>query len=130
MNRIFTNICAHNLEASKKFYVELLSFKVNYESDWFVHLVSLENKALELGLIQSEKEIVPTEVGKQPSGVYLTVVVEDVDSIWERAKNMGVRIIEPPTPTFYGQKRMLVSDPNGFVVDVSSNLTNKDKNLS
>ncbi len=126
MKRIFTNICAHNLEASQKFYVELLSFKVNYQSDCFVHLVSVENKALELGLIQSEQEIVPTEVGKQPSGIYLTVVVEDVDLIWARAQNMGVRIIEAPTPTFYGQKRMLVSDPNGFVIDVSSHLTNQN----
>ena len=53
MKRIFTNICTNNLEMSKKFYVELLSFKVNYQSDWFVHLVSVENEALELGLIQS-----------------------------------------------------------------------------
>ena len=127
MKRIFTNICANNLEASKKFYVELLSFKVNYDSDWFVHLVSVENEALQLGLIQSDHEALPTEVGKQHSGAYLTVVVDDVDVIFEKAKNMGVRIIEPPTPMFYGQNRMLVSDPNGFVIDVSSSQTNIPK---
>ncbi len=126
MRRIFTNICTNNLEASKTFYVDILSFKVNYDSDWFVHLVSVENEALELGLIQSDHEILPPELGKQHSGAYITVVVDDVNVVFEKAKNMGIKIIEPPTPTFYGQNRMLISDPNGFIIDVSSSLTNNN----
>ncbi len=33
--RILTNICSDDLQKGKEFYVELLDFKVKYESDWY-----------------------------------------------------------------------------------------------
>lgn len=50
----------------------------------------------------------------------LTVVVDDVDTVHARARAAGIEIVEPPTDLFYGQRRMLVTDPNGLLVDVSS----------
>jgi uncharacterized glyoxalase superfamily protein PhnB len=55
-----------------------------------------------------------------PTGGMLTLVVDDVDAVHARAQEAGIEIVEPPTDLFYGQRRMLVTDPNGLLVDISS----------
>jgi len=35
-----TNICSDNLAESRDFYTKLYDFKVDYDSDWFIHLAS------------------------------------------------------------------------------------------
>lgn len=45
----------------------------------------------------------------------------DCDVLFERAKAMGVEIIQEPKNEEYGQRRFLVVDPDGLLVDVSSN---------
>ena len=119
IKRLLTNICTKNLEESKKFYTSLFSFNVDYDSDWFVHLIS-EGRELELGIILEQHEIVPVEAKGGISGVYLTFVVEDVDDLYQKVKELGWNIQRPPEITFYGQKRMLLVAPEGTVCDVSS----------
>lgn len=50
----------------------------------------------------------------------LTFVVDDVDVVHEFAAKRGDTIVEPPTNLFYGQRRMVVRDPDGTAVDISS----------
>lgn len=119
IERLLTNICSKDLEKSKLFYTSLFSFNVDYDSDWFVHLIS-EGKELELGIILQDHEIVPDKTTGSITGAYLTFVIDDVDRIYQKAKNLGVEILESPKETPYGQKRMLVLAPEGTVCDISS----------
>ena len=119
INRLLTNICSDNLSAGKKFYTELFDFQVDYDSDWFVHLIS-KDKQLELGLIDRSHEIVPKAYQTPPAGFYITFVVDNVDELFETAKTQGFEILEKPSDTFYGQRRLLLKDPDGTLVDVSS----------
>ncbi len=119
IQRLLVNLCTRDLEASKAFYTDLFSFKVNFDSDWFVQLVS-EKHGFELGLIQNDHEVVPQGTQGNPQGFYLTLVVEDVDKIYQVAQSQGIEIIEPPSLTPYGQKRMILKTPEGANLDVSS----------
>jgi len=119
IKRLLTNVCSKDLESSKKFYTSLFSFKVDYDSDWFIHLIS-EGRELELGIISENHEVVPTEARGGISGAYLTFVVEDVDLLYQKAQKLGCNILQPPEITFYGQSRMLLTAPEGTVCDVSS----------
>ncbi len=119
INRLLTNLCSHNLEESKAFYLSLFDFTVSFDSEWFVHLLS-ENRNLELGIIQANHELVPQEFNDLPAGMYLTFVVDDVTVIYERVKEQGYTIVKEPELTFYGQRRLLIKDPGGVLVDVSS----------
>lgn len=119
INRLLTNLCSDNLEESKVFYTSLFDFAVDYDSDWFVHLIS-EGQALELGLMQLTHELVPEEYRGKPTGMYLTLVVDDVMAIYENARKLGYNVLKEPELTFYGQKRLLLVDPGGVLVDVSS----------
>lgn len=119
INRMMTNICSDNLTESLDFYTKLFDFDVEYDSDWFVHLVS-KDKKIELGIIDRTNEIVPDDFQKNPQGFYITFVVDNADEIFEIAKTEKVKIVSEPTDTFYGQRRLLLKDPNGTLIDVSS----------
>ena len=119
IKRLLTNICSADLNESKNFYTSLFAFKVDYESDWFIHLIS-EGRELELGLIKQGHDIVPKQARNSISGMYLTFVVEDVDVLFERSQSLNCYILQAPEITFYGQKRMLILAPEGTVCDVSS----------
>ena len=119
INRIMTNICSDDLVKSRDFYTKLFDFNVDYDSNWFVHLIS-KDKKLELGIIERTNEIVPNHFQNNPQGFYVTFVVDNADEIFEVAKTEKFEIINEPTDTSYGQRRLLLKDPNGTLVDVSS----------
>ncbi|OEK04288.1 VOC family protein [Roseivirga misakiensis] len=119
INRLMTNICSESLSESKDFYVSLFDFNVDYDSDWFVHLIS-KDKSLELGIILKSSDLIPEGFQKSPQGFYITFVVENVDDVFKVANSNGYKILSEPHDTFYGQRRMLLQDPNGTLVDVSS----------
>ena len=123
IDRLLINICSKKLPESKAFYTKLLDFKVDFESDWFIHLISAE-KSLELGIIDRHHEIVPAGFQKNPTGFYVTIVVDNVDEVFETAKNENFEIVESPHDTFYGQRRLLLQDPNGALVDISAPIEN------
>lgn len=127
INRIMTNICSDNLAKSRDFYTKLFDFNVDYDSDWFVHLIS-KDKKLELGIIERTNEIVPNGFQNNPQGFYVTFVVDNVDEIFKIAESEKFEIISEPTDTFYGQRRLLLKDPNGALVDISSPI--KDFNFN
>lgn len=119
LNRLLTNLCAFDLEKSTCFYTALFDFSVQFQSDWFVHLVG-ENESLEIGIIQADHELVPEPFRGSPAGMYITFVVDDCDKTFEKAQGMEIEIVQEPEMTFYGQKRLLLKDPAGILVDVSS----------
>lgn len=118
--RILTNICSDNLQQSKEYYVELLGFNVKYDSDWYVQLSSPKDPDIEYGIIQRDHELIPSEYQQKPNGMYVTFVVTDVDATYQKALEMGVRILQEPRNEFYGQRRFLTQDPNGCLIDICS----------
>lgn len=123
INRLITNICSSKLQESKEFYITLFDFEVNFESDWFINFIS-KDKRFELGIIDQHNDIVPKPAQNPPDGFYLTFVVDDVDELYAKAEGLGIAIIEPPHDTFYGQRRLLLKDPDGVSVDVSAPIPN------
>jgi len=123
VNRLLINICSDKLSESRDFYIKLFDFEVDFDSDWFVHLIS-KDKQLELGIIDRKNQLVPKEYQKIPQGFYITFVVESADVIFEIAKQSHFEIIAAPSDTAYGQRRLLLKDPNGTMVDVSSPIPN------
>jgi predicted enzyme related to lactoylglutathione lyase len=92
----------------------------HFDSDWFVILTHPDADGLELGILQRSHDIVPQSVRSAPSGIIVTFVVDDCDAVHDRARACNARVLEKPTDMFYGQRRMLLCDPDGTVVDVSS----------
>lgn len=92
INRLMINICSDKLSESRDFYTRLFDFKVNYDSDWFIHLIA-EDKQLELGIIDRTNQIVPKDYQHLPQGCYITFVVDNAEEIYEIAKKANVEIV-------------------------------------
>lgn len=118
--RILTNICSDHLADSKHFYVELLGLQVKYDSDWYVQLCTKDNPDIEYGIIQRDHELVPESFQHAPTGMYVTFVVDDVDAIYQKAMDLQLPVIQEPRDEFYGQRRFLIEDPNGCLLDICS----------
>jgi catechol 2,3-dioxygenase-like lactoylglutathione lyase family enzyme len=125
INRVLYNIMTDKLAATRDFYMRLLEMPAIYESDWYIVLKPATNSPHELGIIDVNSEVVPERFRAAPAGSYLTFVVDDVARSFERARELGLDILEEPTDLFYGQRRMLVADPNGLLVDISSPTPNE-----
>lgn len=120
MQRTFTNLLCKSPDKTASFYERLLGMKRHADFGWFVILTHKDIPSLEFGLLDRNHETVPSEISTSPAGVIVTFVVEDVRACFEIAKTMQAEIIQPPTDLFYGQRRLLLRDPEGTVVDVSS----------
>lgn len=126
-SRILTNICADDLAACRDFYVQLLGFVVKYDSDWYVQLGAPGPLELEFGIIKRTHDLVPKAYQTAPTGMYVTFVVPDVDEVYKKAKEMGAKVIQEPRNEFYGQRRFLVLDPAGCLIDVCSPWSAQEK---
>jgi catechol 2,3-dioxygenase-like lactoylglutathione lyase family enzyme len=123
ISRLIPNVCSQNLEASRDFYTQLLGLEVAFESDWYVQVISSTYPQLELGFIRQDHELIPPAFQARPQGSYLTLVVDNVDAVYAQAQAMHLEVLKPPQDEFYGQRRMLIVDPNGLLLDISTPTT-------
>ncbi|MEM1364779.1 MAG: VOC family protein [Pseudomonadota bacterium] len=120
MERCFSSILVEDPDTSARFYERLLGMTRHFESGWFVILSHSDMPALELGLFAKDHSDVPVVARGRPAGVLLTFVVADCDDVYEIAQRMGAVIAEPPRDMAYGQRRMIVLDPDGAALDISA----------
>jgi predicted enzyme related to lactoylglutathione lyase len=125
ISRGFPNIITTDVAGTAAWYVELLGWQTEFSSDWFVHLSAPQAAGVELGIIDATHDIVSgfaTAGGGAggAAGVMVTIVVDDVEAVHAAAQSLNLNIVEPPTDLFYGQRRMVLRDPEGTLLDISS----------
>ncbi|MFO6463111.1 VOC family protein [Jannaschia sp. KMU-145] len=114
------NRLSADVAGAAAFYERLLGLERLFTSDWFVVLGSEGVAGVELGLLDRDHETVPEAARGADSGTVLTFVVADCEAIHARARDMGAEIVQPPADTEYGQRRMLIRDPDGAIIDISA----------
>lgn len=72
------------------FYVEHFRFRPLFESDWYVHLQSAEDRRVNLGIVQGDHETIPEEGRGRMSGLLINFEVRDPDAIYERVAAAGL----------------------------------------
>lgn len=100
------------------FYVEHFGFRPLFESDWYVHLQSAEDEAVNLAILQGDHETIPAEGRGRASGVLINFEVEDPDALYARVKAAGLPIMRTLRDEPFGQRHFITSDPNGVLIDV------------
>ena len=120
MQRSFTNVLSGDVQKTSAFYENLLGMTRHFDSDWFVILTHEGIEGLEFGILQRDHAIVPPDIRAAPAGIIITFVVTDCDEVYRRAVAAKASVVEPPTDMAYGQRWMLLRDPDGTVLDVSA----------
>lgn len=120
MNRAFTNILCDDIDATARFYEDILGMRRQGDFGWFIIMGADALPGLELGLLDKTHDTVPRALAQAPAGMILTFVVADVATCHAKAITAEAEIIEEPTDLPYGQTRMLLRDPAGAIIDISS----------
>ena len=118
---IFAAIYVADLERSKAFYCQLLGLIPVFDSDWIVQVASPNDASVTLTLQPRQHELVPDGFREPPQGMSIAFVVPNTDEVYGKATAMGLHIVQEPKDEIYGQRRFLTVDPDGLLVDVSSN---------
>jgi len=107
-----------DVAATMAFYVEHFSFKPLFESDWYVHLQSAEDKRVNLGIVAGDHDTIPPEGRGKVSGLLINFEVKDPDAIYERVVAAGLPILRSLRDEPFGQRHFITRDPNGVLIDV------------
>jgi len=100
------------------FYQTHFGFQSLFESDWYVHLQSVENENVNLAILDGDHDTIPEAARGRVSGVLLNFEVADVDAIYEKLKTKGLPILLQLRDEPFGQRHFITQDPSGVMIDV------------
>jgi PhnB protein len=114
--RVMPMIVVRSVDAIRSFYVDTLGF---------THVMGMVGKDGQLDfctVVLGDARIMfmrapgelPSPAGKQPVEIYLEV--DDVAALHDRLKKRGVRISDPLTQQWWGDRTFKVLDPNGYEI--------------
>ncbi len=85
-------LMVEDVAEASAFYQAHFRFKPLFESDWYVHLQSIEDEAVNLAILNGDHSTIPAVARGRAAGVILNFEVEDVDAIYEelRAKDLPI----------------------------------------
>jgi catechol 2,3-dioxygenase-like lactoylglutathione lyase family enzyme len=107
-----------DVAGTKTFYIKHLGFKPLFESDWYVHLQSAEDRRVNLGIVHGDHETIPEEGRGRASGLLINFEVKDPDAVYKRITAAGLPILCSLRDEPFGQRHFITKDPNGVLIDV------------
>ncbi len=111
-------IQTHEVAKTAAFYCDYFGFEPQFEADWYVHLQSKTNTAINLAVLDGEHPTVPAQGRGNTAGLILNFEVEDVDAVHQRLVSSGLPIVKSLRDEDFGQRHFITADPNGLLIDV------------
>jgi catechol 2,3-dioxygenase-like lactoylglutathione lyase family enzyme len=123
-------ILTERLAESKAFYTEKLGFGVTFENEFYL-LLHTPNRQGEISFLIPYH---PTQQSffHQPfngQGMYLTLEVDDVDTIYNKLKKKNVEIKVELRDEPWGDRHFAIQDPNGIGIDIVKYSPPQDKQV-
>ncbi|WP_223669920.1 VOC family protein [Kangiella shandongensis] len=119
--KLNAGIVTAKLKETKQFYTEKLGFGITFENEFYL-LMHTPNQKDEISFLlpnhPSQQPVFHSEFGGQ--GVYLTIEVDDVDSLYDTIKAEGIDIKVPLRHEPWGDRHFVIVDPNGIGIDFVS----------
>jgi len=111
-------IMTDDVAGTARFYKDHFHFAPQFESDWYIHLQSIEDESVNLAILQGDHETIPEPSRGRICGLILNFEVEDVDTEFDRAvaSNLSIALSLRDEP--FGQRHFITSDPNGILIDI------------
>ena len=126
--KLNAGVITAKLAESKAFYTNILGFGVTFENEFYL-LLHTPNHEAEISFL------LPNHPSQQPffhkpflgQGMYLTIEVDDVDSIYNELKKKGVPIKVEIRNEPWGDRHFAIEDPNGIGIDIVKYSPPQDK---
>ena len=110
--RIVPNIAAASIEEVRNFYSELFKLDVVMDHGWIVTLASDKRALTQIGIA--------TEGGSGTAVPDVSIEVDDVDEVHQRAVKGGHAIVYGPADEPWGVRRFYIRDPSGKLLNILS----------
>jgi catechol 2,3-dioxygenase-like lactoylglutathione lyase family enzyme len=110
--RIVANFAASDLHLARGFYQDVLGLDLVMDHGWILTFASAG--------AQSPQLSIASEGGSGTPVPELSVEVDDVEDVYNRATEAGFEIVYPLTGEPWGVRRFYARDPFGKVVNVLS----------
>ena len=111
-------IQTEDVATTARFYRQHFGFEAKFESDWYVHLQSTADPAVNLAVLRCDHETIPEGHRVPSKGMILNFEVADVDAEYQRVSNAGLAVKLPLRDEDFGQRHFITADPNGVLIDV------------
>jgi len=110
VKRIKPNILSDRFEDSRAFYENVIGLDGGDGLDWILFF-GTDQREVQLSVMKLDvKAHIHPDV---------SIEVDDVDDVYERARAAGAEIVYPITDEDWGLRRFFVRDPNGAVINVT-----------
>ncbi len=110
VRRIKPNILSERFAESRSFYNDVIGLDGGDGLDWIMFF----------GTSQAEVQLSVMKLDiKAHIHPDVSIEVDDVDDVYERARTAGAEIVYPLTDEEWGLRRFFVRDPNGAVINVT-----------
>ena len=119
---LYPLITTTRLFEARDFYVRHFGFGVAFEASWFVYLQGAPEegqRGATLAFMHPDHPTCPPGPDSfDGRGMILTIEVADAASVHERLSTAGAPVVHPLRDEDWGQRRFMVRDPAGILVDV------------
>jgi len=117
--KLNAGIVTNKLKESREFYTRVLGFDITFENDFYL-LVHTPGKQAEISFLlpdhPSQDPVFHRPFGGE--GVYLTIELDDVDSMYDDLKSKGIEIKVELRDEPWGDRHFVIKDPNGVMIDI------------
>jgi predicted enzyme related to lactoylglutathione lyase len=110
VKRIKPNILSERFDESRSFYNDVIGLGGGDGLDWILFFGG-ERPEVQLSVMKLD---IKAQVHPDVS-----IEVDDLDEVYERAVASGAEIVYPLTEEDWGLRRFFVRDPNGAVINVT-----------
>ena len=127
-------ISVQNINEAARFYQNVLGFELQFtlpraEGDLTLAVLRWGASTLLIGRLdelhyQHETRARLIRKGPHGLGITMTLLVPDVDKVYDAARKAGVEILLVPTEEFYGDRVFMFIDPDGYEWKISQTIRN------
>ena len=126
IKKLTPNLIVRNVEASLKFYREVLGLETGMtvpERSPYV-FASVSNGVIELFF--NDQRVVAAEYPKMAATISASLTlymeVDSLQAVLEQVKKAGAKISMAVTEQFYGMKEFTFEDPDGYAITVAEKM--------
>ncbi|MEO1051739.1 MAG: VOC family protein [Bacteroidota bacterium] len=117
--KLNAGIITEKIQETKEFYQNYLGFGVSFENEFYLLIHTPGGEAQLSFLLPNHPSQQPLFQPKfQGQGMYLTIEVDDVDSLYKSLKDKGVDIKIDLRDEPWGDRHFAIQDPNGIGIDL------------
>lgn len=119
-------LMVEDVRATVDFWTRHFGFRSLFEAEWYVHLQSKSDPAVNLAILQGDHATIPADGRGRASGLLINFEVADVDAVHARLVAEGLPILLPLRDEDFGQRHFITQDPNGVLIDIITPIAPSD----